>query len=309
MKAISIRHLTKYYGKTVGIEAIDLSVEDGEIFGFIGQNGAGKSTTIKLLLNLIYPTEGKAYIFGEDVFESSAFIKREVGYVPADVRFYPELSARSLLKLTIEFSNGRNCMDIAELADQLELELDKPFGELSTGNKKKVAIAAALITRPRLIILDEPTAGLDPLMQKKLFELLQNCNRSGATIFVSSHNLNEIETYCSRAAFIHEGKIVKLRQLGDSRPTAKIITIKAPALQKYVFEKIGGKMLEVEPTYLKFSFQGELDELTSVITTLHPTDLLIENASLEDEFMEFYRNPPVLESEMASRAKGEGDLA
>lgn len=298
MRAISTRHLTKHYGKTVGIEALDLAVEEGEIFGFIGQNGAGKSTTIKLLLNMIFPSDGTAYIFGENVTNCSIQLKREIGYVPADVRFYPELSARELLKITTDFAKDKTCLDIAELAEQLDLKLDCPFGTLSTGNKKKVAIATALVTRPRLIILDEPTAGLDPLMQKKLFELLHNCNRSGATIFVSSHNLNEIETYCSSAAFIHEGKIVKLRQLGDSRPCAKIVTIKAPALQKYVFEKIGGKMLDVEPTYLKFSYQGALDELTSVITTLHPTDLIIENASLEDEFMEFYRNPPVLEDEL-----------
>lgn len=288
MNVIEMKSLTKTFGNARGIEDVTLTVKEGEVYGFIGPNGAGKSTTIKLLLSLIYPTNGSGKIFNQDMITQSLEIKKMIGYVPSEVRYYPYLTGEELIKTTLAFHHRKDFSQIDMLCKMLDIDQKKKIGALSLGNKKKIAIACALIHQPKLIILDEPTSGLDPLIQKRLFELLKERNNSGATIFISSHNLNEVQEHCTKVAFIKEGKILKVQELGEEIIPSKIVTIKGAHLQKAVFEKIGANILEIENHYIKFCYKGDISKLTELIGTLKPSDLTIENSSLEDAFLAYY---------------------
>jgi len=207
MYAIESQKLTKYYGRARGIIDVDLAVEQGEIFGFIGPNGAGKSTTIKTLLNFVYPTSGSARILGKDCVRKSRDVKRIIGYVPPEVEYYDYMTVGELLRYSASFY-GLNLNDRAhKLAERFDLPLDQRIDRLSTGNKKKTAILQAVLHRPKVLILDEPTSGLDPLMQQRMFELLLEENSRGATIFLSSHILSEVQKICAAVSIIKQGRI------------------------------------------------------------------------------------------------------
>ena len=208
MNVIEINHLTKYYGKERGIIDVNFNVEENEIFGFIGPNGAGKSTTLRTLLGLIYPTSGSAKLFGKDCIKYGPEIKKEIGYLPAEVFYYDKMKVIELLNYSASFYKKDCSKRIKELAGIMDLNLNKKIDDLSFGNKKKVGIVQGLLHEPKLIILDEPTSGLDPLMQQKFFELLQEENKKGATILFSSHILGEVQRLCNRVAIIKEGKII-----------------------------------------------------------------------------------------------------
>jgi ABC-2 type transport system ATP-binding protein len=209
VNVIEINNLTKTYGKSRGISDISFHVEQGEIFGFIGPNGAGKSTTIRTLLSLIYPTSGSATIFGKDCIKFAPEIKKEIGYLPSEVFYYDNMKVKDLLKYSASFYKKDCSRRMKELAEIMDLDLNKKIDDLSLGNKKKVGIVQGLLHEPKLIILDEPTSGLDPLMQQKFFELLEEENRKGATILFSSHILSEVQRLCNRVAIIKEGKIAR----------------------------------------------------------------------------------------------------
>ncbi|MFZ3100604.1 MAG: ABC transporter ATP-binding protein [Desulfitobacteriaceae bacterium] len=183
MEAIEIKNLTKYYGKARGIIDVSFNVAEGKIFGFIGPNGAGKSTTIRTLLSLIYPTSGSAKIFGKDCVKYGPEIKKEIGYLPSEVFYYDKMNVSDLLKYSASFYKKDCSKRINELANLMELDLNKRIDDLSFGNKKKVGIVEGLLHEPKLIILDEPTGGLDPLMQQKFFNLLKEENKKGIGTF------------------------------------------------------------------------------------------------------------------------------
>ena len=213
MSAIQTRKLTKYYGRARGIIDVDLDIREGEIFGFIGPNGAGKSTTIRTLLNFIFPTSGTASIFGMDCFRDSSRIKKENGYLPSEVNYYDDMNVSDLLDYSASFY-GKDCSGrIKELAGIFEVEVNRKIEDLSTGNRKKVAIVQALLHEPRLLILDEPTGGLDPLMQNRFFDVLKDENSKGVTIFFSSHILSEVQKMCDRVAIIREGRILRVERI------------------------------------------------------------------------------------------------
>ncbi|WP_291634406.1 ABC transporter ATP-binding protein, partial [Clostridium sp.] len=213
MNVIEIKNLTKSYGKARGIIDVSFNVGQGEIFGFIGPNGAGKSTLIRTLLSLIYPTSGSATIFGKDCVEFGPEIKKEIGYLPSEVFYYDNMKVIDLLKYSASFYKKDCSTRIVELAEIMDLDLNKKIDDLSFGNKKKVGIVQGLLHSPKLIILDEPTSGLDPLMQQKFFELLEDENKKGATILFSSHILGEVQRLCNRVAIIKEGKIIKVEKI------------------------------------------------------------------------------------------------
>ena len=207
-KAIFAENLTKFYGKARGIDGLNLEVAPGEFFGFIGPNGAGKSTTIRTLLGLISPTAGKGRVFGMDIVKNKKAILERVGYLPSDTAFYSGMKVRDMLKLSADL-HRKNCdAAAAELCDRLQLDRERKVEDLSFGNRKKVGIVCALQHNPELLVLDEPTGGLDPLMQHEFFSILQERNQEGVTVFLSSHVLSEIQRYCSKAAIIREGKII-----------------------------------------------------------------------------------------------------
>ena len=205
---IQINHLTKTYGRARGVTDLTLHVPGGGCFGFIGPNGAGKSTTIRTLLGLISPTAGSAKVLGLDCVKARTAILAQVGYMPSEAMFYPEMRVSEVIRLSADLRK-RDCRSEAKaLCEALELDGRKKIRELSLGNRKKVSIVCALQHRPRLYFLDEPTSGLDPLVQRAFWSELEARRREGATVFLSSHVLYEVQRYCDRAAIIREGRLV-----------------------------------------------------------------------------------------------------
>src|SRR5699024_9987886 len=214
---IEINNLSKYYGKHRGIESVSFTVEEGEVFGFIGPNGAGKSTTIRALLALIHPTSGDAKIFGLDCIEKSHEIAKSIGYVPSEAFYYENMTVKELLKYSAELYRKDCSKKTHELVERLKLDTKRKITDLSFGNKKKVGIVAALQHSPELIILDEPTNGLDPLIKEEFFQLLKEENQIGATILYSSHILSEVQKICNKVAIIKEGKIINVQSINELR--------------------------------------------------------------------------------------------
>ncbi len=226
MESIKTTKLTKYYGKARGIEGLDLTVTQGEFFGFIGPNGAGKSTTIRTLLGLIAPTSGSAMIFEKDVTKEKESILRDIGYLPSEALFYQGMKVKDILKLSADLRKKDCTAESKLLCERLQLDTARKIDDLSFGNRKKVAIVCALQHRPKLLVLDEPTGGLDPLMQKEFFDILRERNKTGATVFLSSHVLSEIQRNCTRAVIIGDGRIIAQGSVDDlSKTSAKRITV------------------------------------------------------------------------------------
>lgn len=290
MSVIEIRNLSKFYGKARGIIDVSFSVEEGEIFGFIGPNGAGKSTTIRTLLSLIYPTSGSATIFGKDCIRYSAEIKKEIGYLPSEVFYYDYMRAIDLLNYSASFYHKDCKKKIHELAEVLDLDLHRKIDDLSFGNRKKVGIIQGLLHSPKLIILDEPTGGLDPLMQQKFFTLLKEENKKGCTILFSSHILSEVQKLCKRVAIIKEGKIIKLENVASLiENTYKRIKLetKAPLMQEF-FNLDGITNLTVDENNSSFLFNGSINLLMRKLIETDIVNLSMEDPSLEEVFMHFY---------------------
>ena len=290
MNVIEINHLTKTYGKSRGITDISFHVEEGEIFGFIGPNGAGKSTTIRTLLSLIYPTSGSATIFGKDTVQFAPEIKKEIGYLPSEVFYYDNMKVKDLLKYSASFYKKDCRKRIKELAEIMDLDLNKKIDDLSLGNKKKVGIVQGLLHEPKLIILDEPTSGLDPLMQQKFFELLEQENKKGATILFSSHILSEVQRLCNRVAIIKEGKIVtveKISTLQENNYKKFKVETKIPLDSNY-FNISGVNNLEIKENIMSFLFRGNINAIMKKIADIELANLWIEEPDLEEIFMHYY---------------------
>lgn len=290
MNVIEIKNLTKTYGKARGIKDISLNIEEGEIFGFIGPNGAGKSTTIRTMLALIYPTSGSVSIFGKDSIKYSEEIKKEIGYLPSEVFYYDNMKVIDLLKYSASFYKKDCTKRIHELAEVMNLDLNKKIDDLSFGNKKKVGIVQGLLHQPKLIILDEPTSGLDPLMQQKFFELLKEENKRGATILFSSHILSEVQKMCDRVAIIKEGKIIKVEKIStlkESNHKKFQIEVKA-GVSREAFDINGVTNLKIDDGNVSFLFSGDVNTIINKLSTLKLTNILIEEPDLEEIFMHYY---------------------
>jgi ABC-2 type transport system ATP-binding protein len=290
---IEIHHLSKYYGRSRGIEDVALNVEQGDFFGFIGPNGAGKSTTIRILLNLIFPTSGSAKIFGLDVVKDSKKIRSRLGYVPSDANLYDKMKVHEFLKFGAEFYGGNNRETrIRELAGLLELDLDRRIPELSTGNKKKVNIIQALVHRPDLLILDEPTTGLDPLIQSRLFGLLIEEHSRGTTVFFSSHILSEVQSLCRSVAIVKEGRIIKSDEIAALRDKqlkkVRILSQDETIKDNLKIQGIGSFQTE-SPKSVVFMFSGDINELILRLSAFRIENLSIEEPPLEEIFLHYYR--------------------
>lgn len=291
MNVIEIKNLTKVYGKNRGIQDINISVKEGEIYGFIGPNGAGKSTTIKTLLNFIYPTSGEALIFGMDSVKESEKIKEYIGYVPSEVRYYDDVKVKDIIKYAQSFYPKSNKEYVDRICNELELDMNKKMGELSLGNKKKVAIAQSLINNPKLLILDEPTNGLDPLMQKKLFNILIEEKEKGNTVFLSSHNLVEIQNLCDRVCVIKEGKIVDIIEIEKSKTELKLkVTLRSSDITDNIVLNLSDKILDKNGKLYTFIYSKNIDSLVKEIANYKIDELLIEKENLEDAFLNYYEN-------------------
>lgn len=269
--AIWTQGLTKSYGKNRGIIDINLQVRKGDFFGFIGPNGAGKSTTIRSLLGLITPSGGEAKILGMECGRSKTEILEKVGYMPSESCFYDRIRVRDMIKLAADL-RGKDCSgQAAELCERLQLDTRKRVNELSLGNRKKVSIVCALQHEPELYILDEPTSGLDPLMQQEFFELLKERNDRGATIFLSSHVLSEIQKYCKNAAIVKEGRLIRESSVEElSRSNVKRVQLTTPQGTE------------------SFLYQGGVRELLAQLSEKELLDLTITEPSLDEVVMHYY---------------------
>ena len=286
MDAIQTKGLTKYYGKARGIIELDLTVAEGEFFGFIGPNGAGKSTTIRSLLGLIAPTGGEARILGMDVRKDREKILAQVGYLPSEAVFYSGMRVKDVLKLSADLRKTDCREEAARLCQRLQLDENRKVEELSFGNRKKVAIVCALQHRPKLLILDEPTSGLDPLMQREFFEILQERNREGTTVFLSSHVLSEIQNHCRRAAIIREGRLIAC-DTGDalSQTNAKRVAVQG-SVDLNGLSGVRDKQQTAEG--VSFLYSGDMGGLIHALSVGKVRDLTISEPDLEEIFMHYY---------------------
>lgn len=295
MHAIETKGLTKYYGKVHGIIDMDLQIPEGEIIGFIGPNGAGKTTTIRLLLSLLFPSEGTGTIFGQDIVKDGPAIKKIVGFVPSEVNYYQKMTARELLEYSARFYGIALADHFNEMVDILNLDLSKKLEDMSMGNKKKVAITQSLLHRPRLLILDEPTTGLDPLIQNHFFEMLKEENKRGTTIFFSSHVLGEVEKLCSKIVIIKDGRIVKV---DDVHSTKKKVISRVTFHTKSNAEDIALELpgiisLEKNGDEFSFLYKGEIPPLLKYLSQLPIEKIVIHEPDLEEIFMHYYSNDSI----------------
>lgn len=289
MNVIESIGLSKNYGEDVGIKDINLEIKKGEVFGFIGPNGAGKSTFIRTLLGLLIPTSGTANILGQCIENKPEEIRKKIGYLPSEVNYYDGMSSRELLEYHAGFYDDVEHGKIEALATLFELDLNRKIEELSFGNKKKCAIIQAVLHNPEILILDEPTSGLDPLMQNRFFELLEEENKKGTTIFFSSHILSEIQRMCTRAAIIRKGEISAVEDiqslLGKQMKKARFIFI-----VKKELSYIDGVQNPVwTNNKLTFDYIGPVKDLIKWMNDLDLKDAVLEEPDLETIFMNYYQ--------------------
>jgi len=287
LEIIKIESLSKYYGKARGVTDLSFSVDQGEFFGFIGPNGAGKSTTIRVLLGLIHGSYNKVEIFGKDIATHQQEILADVGFMSSEGMFYNGMKVKDIIRLSADLRNKDCSAEAKRLCDILQLDTSRKIEELSLGNRKKVSIVCAMQHRPSLYIFDEPTSGLDPLIQHEFFTLLKERNKEGATVFLSSHILSEIQRYCDKAAIIREGKIVAYDNVEKLTKTkVRRITL----IGNVDIENLAGvsqvKRLNGSMT---FFYEGEIKNLLSVLEKADLKDLMINEPDLEEVFMHYYK--------------------
>jgi len=288
---IRTEQLTKTYGVHRGITEVDLDVESGEIFGFLGPNGAGKTTTMRILLDLIRPTSGRAEIFGIETSKDPVAIHRRVGYLPGEFDLYDRLTGADTIAYFANLRGGVGAGYVAELVERLDLDPSRRFKEYSKGNKQKVGLVVALQHRPDLLILDEPTAGLDPLVQQTFFELVREARTEGRSVFLSSHIIDEVDRTCDRVAIIREGRLVQvdsieaIRRLAFHHVELSFANPVAPA----VFESIDGVSdLLVDDTTVRMRVNGPIGGVIAAAAPHGLIDVVSREPNLEDVFLAQY---------------------
>ena len=285
--AVSLEGLVKRYGKHRGIEGLDLKVKEGEWFGYIGPNGAGKSTTIRTMLGLIKATEGKSTVLGMDSWKDREKIMEKVGYLPSEAIFYPEMTVSETLDYALSLHACKDRRRQKELSERLELDTGRKIGELSYGNRKKVGIVCALEHNPSLLILDEPTGGLDPLMQREFFSMLEEEHRKGVTIFMSSHILSEIESHAETAAAIREGRIIVSGKVEEiSRTNARKVNLRGKI---DISTLTGVKEVVEDKNGMSFLYSGEASALLEALYKGSVKDFTVTEPDLEEVFLHYYR--------------------
>lgn len=286
MEVLKTTKLTKYYGKVRGIKELDLTVTHGEFFGFIGPNGAGKSTTIRTVLGLIAPTSGDAMIFGKDVTKEREAILQNIGYLPSEALFYQGMKVKDILRLSADLRKVDCSAESKRLCERLQLDTARKIDDLSFGNRKKVAIVCALQHQPELLVLDEPTGGLDPLMQKEFFDILRERNREGTTFFLSSHVLSEIQRNCTRAAIIRDGRIIAQGSVDDlSKTSAKRITVHGSI---HLENLSGVRDRKAGEDGISFLYSGDMGSLLRTLASGQVDDLTVTEPDLEEIFLHYY---------------------
>lgn len=285
---IVIKNLTKFFGKLHAVDGISFEVKTGEIFGFLGPNGAGKSTTIRCLMGFNKPTSGAISVFGYDVLNDSTSSKKQIGYLPGNVKLYDNWTGWDHIRF-FESVRGKS-KNIKNLIERFDFDPNAHFRHLSSGNKQKLGLILALMHEPKLLVMDEPTVGLDPLLQYEIHKVLREMRDKGTTILISSHNLPEVESLCDRVAIIKQGKLVaveSIKTLGQK----KIHKIEVTIGDKYnlsEFKVDGVDKVELIADRLLITASGDLNTIMQKLAKHKIIDIEINHASLEDIFMKFY---------------------
>lgn len=287
---IQTENLTKYYGQVRGIENLNLQVKEGEIFGFLGPNGAGKTTTIRILLGLIKPTRGRASIFNLDCQKESVKIREEIGNVPGDVNLYSQMKGEEFLDYLDGFRPQKSFDFKKDLAERLSLNLSRKIKAYSKGNKQKLAIIQAFMHNPKLLILDEPSSGLDPLVQQEFYKILKVFSEKGATVFLSSHILSEVEKVCDRVGIIKEGNLVTVENVDDlkHKKVRHMNIAFAQSVNPEEFKLPGIVEVRQNGKFMRITVKGEIDSLIKKLSKFKVEDMDFTTASLEDIFLEYY---------------------
>lgn len=289
--AIHTENLTKYYCKRLGIIDVSLDIREGEVFGYLGPNGAGKTTTIRLLLNFILPTKGKAKVFAQDVVRDTVTVRKHTGYLPGDLTLYQNLNGEEFLRYVAHLRGGVDWNYVAHLSERLQCDLSLRIGSLSHGNKQKIGLVQAFMHRPRLLILDEPTGGLDPLVQQEFHRMVSEAKDNGQTVFLSSHVLPEVERVCDRVGIIRDGRLAAVEG---------IEALKARALRKLEirfgqqvpperFAHIEGvKDVSLQDKVLHCTVIGALDTLVKAAAEYRVINIISHEPTLEEIFLAYY---------------------
>ena len=289
--AISLEKLTKSYGRARGVVDLTLSVAPGEVFGYLGPNGAGKTTTIRTLLDFIRPTSGTARVLGLDSRRDSIEIHRRTGYLPGERALYERLTGGEYLRYLGELRGDVDWGTVAELAERLDCDLSVKIGSLSHGNRQKVTLIQALMHRPELLVLDEPTQGLDPLVQQEFHRIVEEVRREGRTVFLSSHVMPEVERLCDRVAIIREGRLVAVEDVGNLRARQlRVLDIHfASAPRPDLFEGLPGvDEVHVNGDAARVTVRGSIDPVIKAAARFEVVDLQSHEPSLEDIFLTYY---------------------
>jgi ABC-2 type transport system ATP-binding protein len=290
--AIEAEGLTKFYGRHRGIEDVTFAVAPGEVFGFLGPNGAGKTTTIRALLDLHHPTGGSARLFGLDSRRDSVAIRARLGNLPGDFGFGRQTSGREALRLLARLRGVEGTGRAEALAERFHADLERPLGQLSRGNRQKIGLILATFHEPELLIFDEPTSGLDPLMQEEFLELVAEERERGCTVFVSSHDLDEVQRICDRVGMVREGRLIAVERMVDLLGKARrkvSVRLSGPSSLDDLRALPSVSELAVTDEHASFEVAGDFDRVLKALATHHVTDIEAVHPSLEEVFLGYYR--------------------
>lgn len=291
--AIRTSALTKKFGDLAAVEGLDLEVFRGEIFGFLGPNGAGKSTTIRMLLDQLRPSTGQARVLGLDSRVGSLEIRRQIGYVPGDLALYPKLTGKQTIDYFARLRGGVDMAYVDELAERLQADLSRKVGEYSTGNRQKIGLIQAFMHKPAMLILDEPTAGLDPLVQQTFQEMLREVRADGRTVFLSSHTLSEVERVADRVGFIRHGRLVVVERVDELKRKAirRLDFEYAEPVPSGVFEGVEGvRSADIHGVFAEVSYEGSVNAVLRAAMAHEVVNLHSRDADLEEIFLAYYRD-------------------
>ena len=286
---LEVKNLTKNYGKSRGVIDVNLEIEKGTIYGFIGPNGAGKSTTIKCIMNLINKNSGEVFIDGKLFLKKNNELKKKIGYLPSEVNLYDGLKVKEMIKYSESFYKKDCSKRISELVNKLDIDVNKKIEELSLGNLKKVGIVLALMHEPEIVIMDEASSGLDPLMQEAFYEILLEEKKKGTTIFFSSHILSEIKRICDKVAIIKEGKIINIDDMNNIEDS-DVVRIKITSdYNKDIVKELKLSEDSIKNETLEFIYKDDINNLMKILSKYNIKKLLIEELDIEEIFIHYYK--------------------
>ncbi len=296
--AIHTDGLTKHYGDLQALVDLDLDVLAGEVFGYLGPNGAGKTTTIRLLMDELRPTGGSASILGMDVRQQAVKLRKSIGYVPGDLAMYPNLTGRDTLTYFANLRGGVDWSYVDELAERLDADLTKKVGDLSSGNRQKVGIIQAFMNRPTVLMMDEPSSGLDPLIQREFQQMIREVVANGGSIFLSSHTLSEVQRVADRVGIIRHGHLIALESVATLRAKGlrRVELEFAEPASASEFENVPGvRDLVVRNHHIAMSYEGSMGTLLGIATRNHTiVDIATQEADLEEIFLTYYHDEETL---------------